>query len=236
MRPAPELTVVVPCRDEEAAIPRLEAELKPALTSLEVPFEIVAVDDRSTDATDAALRDWASRCPELVVLTGMTASRPGLGSALRAGFSTARGTWIATLDADLTFHPRQLRGLWDRRLDADLVSGSPFTAPRGSPRVSWSRRLPSLALNAFYRGLFGRTLTAYTPILRLYRASVLKSLPLKSEGFEINAEIAARMAKAGRRLAEVPAVLTERRVGRSKLRPWRELGRHLALIARLLAS
>lgn len=160
----------------------------------------------------------------------------GLGAALRAGFAAARGEWIATLDADLSFAPAALAELLALSRDADLVAGSPFLRPGDLDAVPWPRRLPSLLLNALYRGLFGLRLSAYTPVFRLYRASRLRGLELRSEGFEINAEIAARAMLGRWRAAEAPVRLGARREGRSKLRRWRELRRHAALIARLLAG
>ena len=120
--------------------------------------------------------------------------------------------------------------------NADLVAGSPFLRRGDLETVPWSRRLPSLLVNTLYRGIFGLRLTAYTPIFRLYRAARLHELPLHSEGFEINAEIAALAMSRRWRLAEVPAALGTRSSGVSKLSGGRELVRHLRLIVRLLAS
>lgn len=231
----PRLSVIVPCFDEEANIRRFEGELVPALQALRAPHEIVAVDDGSQDQSASALRELEAR---RLLRAISHPSNLGMGRALRTGFAAAHGEWIATLDADLTFHPAQLRALLDRQKEtgADLVSGSPFLAPEGSRQVPWARRLPSLMVNAFYRGLFDWGFTAYTPLFRLYRASALKALPLESAGFEINAEIAARFHLAGLRLAEAPAILGFRRAGKSKLRPWRELKAHARLLARLLSE
>ena len=160
----------------------------------------------------------------------------GMGGALRAGFAAAKGSFIATLDADLTFPPTSLKDLYAAAVaeNADLASGSPFLRPGDLNGVSWVRRLPSLMVNALYRGLFGHALTAYTPVFRLYRTSFIKSLPLISNGFELNAEIAARALLAKRRVVEVPVPLRARTAGVSKLRRGRELKRHLTLISRLL--
>lgn len=228
------LSVVIPCFNENGSVGRYETELFPALEALSADYEVLAVDDGSRDGTRAALDALAARQPRLKVL-----SHPenlGLGAALRAGLAAASGEWIVTLDADLTWAPGQIAGLLTKQKEtgADLVAGSPFLAPGGMPGVPFARRLPSCLLNAFYRGLLAHGFTAYTPIFRLYRAAVLKNLPLLSEGFEINAEIAARFLKAGKALAEVPAALTTRREGLSKLRRLRELRRHARLIASLL--
>lgn len=193
------------------------------------------VDDGSTD-------DTAARAAELLVRrkdTRVVSLKPnrGMGGALKAGFAEARGEWIATLDADLTFPPSSLKDMLaaGNAAKADLVSGSPYLRPGDLAGVSWVRRLPSLMVNAFYRGVFGHALTAYTPVLRLYRASFLRPLEISSNGFEINAEIAARALLARRPVAEVPAPLRVRTAGVSKLDRGRELRRHAALVASLLS-
>ena len=141
------------------------------------------------------------------------------------------------MDADLTFRPEYLKVLLDAATSAkaDLVAGSPYLRSGDLRGVPWTRRLPSLMMNALYRGLFGMRLTSYTPIFRLYRAAALRRLPLSSEGFEINAEIAARALIAGWTVIEAAVPLETRSSGVSKLRRGRELGRHLRLIARLLS-
>jgi dolichol-phosphate mannosyltransferase len=227
------LSVIIPCFDEEASAARFETELFPALDALGVPYEVIAVDDGSYDGTGGVLRNLAGE--RLNFKAKAHEDNRGLGLALRTGFASASGDWIATLDADLTFHPRQLQALLDcqKATGADLVSGSPFLDPSGAAGVGWWRRLPSLWVNALYRRLCGPALTAYTPIFRLYRTEALRSLRLESTGFEINAEIAARFLAAGRVVAETPAVLTARREGTSKLSPLRELWRHGRLALRL---
>jgi len=194
------------------------------------------VDDGSTDATAAAAAALAAGRSAVKVVR-LSPNR-GLGAALRAGFAQARGEWIATLDADLTFRPAALKDLLSAATAAraDLVAGSPYLRPGDMAGVSWRRRLPSLMLNALYRGLFGLQLTSYTPVFRLYRAARLRELDLTAEGFEINAEIAARALLAGWTVAEVPAALECRTAGVSKLRRGRELARHARLILRLLAA
>jgi glycosyltransferase involved in cell wall biosynthesis len=232
----PALTVVLPCHNEADNIARYEAELYPALDALGVSYEVVIVDDGSSD-------DTAARAQRLLIIRKDTillslSPNRGMGGALRAGFAAAKGEWIATLDADLTFPPAFLKELYAAAVaaKADLASGSPYLRPGDMAGVSWVRHLPSLMINALYRGLFGLRLTAYTPVFRLYRSSFLKSLPIVSNGFEINAEIAARAMIDRRPVVEIPAPLHARVAGVSKLQRGRELKRHLVLISLLLSG
>jgi glycosyltransferase involved in cell wall biosynthesis len=201
---------------------------------LGVSYEVVIVDDGSLDDTAAKAAELARADVRLVKLS----PNRGMGGAIRAGIDEARGEWIATLDADLTFPPSALKDMLTAGVaaKADLVSGSPYLRPGDMAGVSWIRVLPSLMINALYRGVFGMRLTAYTPVLRLYRTSFIRDLGITSNGFEINAEIAARAMIDRRVVAEVPAPLLARTAGASKLRRGRELKRHLSLIARLLSG
>ncbi len=199
-------------------------------------YEVVIVDDGSSDDTSSRAAELTSARKDTRIVT-LSPNR-GMGGAIRAGFAEARGEWIATLDADLTFPPSALKTMLAAGIEtkADLVAGSPYLRPGDMADVSWVRTMPSLMINALYRGLFGMRLTAYTPVLRLYRSSFVKKLEITSNGFEINAEIAARALIDRRPVAEVAAPLHVRTAGVSKLQRGRELRRHLSLILRLLSG
>lgn len=232
----PVLTVVLPCHNEAGNIGRYPVDLFPALDALGVAYEVVLVDDGSLDDTADRARDLLITRKDLRLVS--LAHNRGMGGAIRAGIAEARGEWIATLDADLTFPPAALKDMLAAGIEAkaDLVSGSPYLRKGDMEGVAWVRALPSLMINALYRGLFGLRLTAYTPVMRLYRASFIKKLDIEANGFEINAEIAARAMLDKRVVIEVPAPLHARVEGVSKLQRGRELKRHLSLIGRLLAG
>jgi len=119
----PVLSVVVPMYDEEAVLPLFAERVRPVLDALGEPYEVVAVDDGSRDATPVLLlkeqRDW----PQLRVVR--LRANAGHQAALSAGLARARGAWIATLDADLQDPPEtipmMLAAARDR--DVDVVYG-----------------------------------------------------------------------------------------------------------------
>lgn len=228
------LTALIPCLDEAEALPRLEAELFAALDALKTPYEALFVDDGSADGTAAALDALAARRPAARVLRHPR--NLGIGASLKTGLAAAKGDWLVFLDADLTFHPSLIARLLEarERTGADCVSGSPVLG--GMAAVPLGRRLPSLALNAFYRGLFDPRLSSYTPMFRLYRTADLRALELHSDGFEVSVEVLVRLLRAGKRVVEVPAPLSVRAAGASKLRRWRELRAHAALALRLMGG
>ena len=209
------LSALVPCLDEAEGLPRLESELFSSLDALGMPYEALFVDDGSTDGTGDALKALAARRPNARVLTHP--HNRGIGASLKTGLAAAKGTDLVFLDADLTFHPSLIKGLYEARekSGADCVSGSPMLG--GMPDVPLGRRLPSLMLNAFYRGLFDGRLTSYTPMFRLYRVRDLRALSIESTGFEVSVEVLVKLLRAGKRAVEVPVPLTARTAGASKL-------------------
>ena len=159
----------------------------------------------------------------------------GLGAAIRTGIKEARGDLVVTMDADLTFSPALVPSLLGRfrRGDVDVVSGSPKLAGYGKDIPSY-RVLVGLVSTLVYSILLGRKITAVSPIFRLYRRSDLVDLPLQATGFDINAEILFHLIQRGKRVAEVPAMLTQRVHGESKLDYPKEMRRHLRLVWRMV--
>jgi len=228
----PQLTVLIPCLDEEPNLRRLEDALFPVLDGLGFESEVLFIDDGSSDGTAEAVEQLSQRRPE-TRLVSHDRTR-GIGASLKTGLEHAAGDQLVFLDADLTFHPRLISALIDSmdETGADLVSGSPVLG--GMPGVPLARRLPSLALNAFYRGLFDHSLTSYTPMFRLYQVTDLREIDIVSDGFEVSVEVLILLLRSGKRAAEVPAPLSLRQGGESKLRRWRELRAHMSLAWRLL--
>ncbi|MBI3288057.1 MAG: glycosyltransferase, partial [Elusimicrobia bacterium] len=99
----------MPCCNEAENLSRYPRELFDVLDGFGLSWEAVLVDDGSTDSTAAAADALRAR-DERVRVVRLAPNR-GLGGALRAGFSDARGEWIATLDADLTFPPALIKDL-----------------------------------------------------------------------------------------------------------------------------
>lgn len=224
------LSVVIPAWNEAKNVGRYPAELLPVLQTIDMPFEVVIVDDGSRDDTARLaeeLGDW--------VRVVRHERNRGLAAALRTGFAAARGELLVTLDADLTFAPDLIPKLLERFQagDVDIVSGSPKLAGFGD-EIPTYRVLVSHAATAVYSNLLGQHVTAVSPILRLYRTADLQGLELCSAGFEINAEILYCLIRRGKRVAEIPAPLTQRIHGQSSLNYRREMLRHLKLVRRMV--
>jgi glycosyltransferase involved in cell wall biosynthesis len=180
-------------------------------------FEIVTVDDGSTDSTCERLQSLAQHESRLHVVTYQ--KNRGRGYALRRGFEAAVGSIIVTIDADLSYHPSHILGLLsilDERPEIDFVVGSPYTrggttenVPRGRLLISrWGNRILGLAMPG--------GLTTVTGILRAYRREVIEVLDLESNDKDLHLEIVSKAIAAGFVPAEMPATLTGRARGKSK--------------------
>ena len=224
------ITFAFPAFNEAENLKRFPAEVIPVFNALGEPYEILVVDDGSTDATADATR--ALGAP--VRLVQHDRNR-GLGAAIRTAIKEAKGDLLITMDTDLTFAPSLVPVLLERfrKGDVDVVCGSPKLAGYGKDIPSY-RLFVSHVASLVYRVVLGAKLSTVTPIFRLYKREQLLSLPLQATGFDINAEILFYLVRAGRRIAEVPAALTQRIHGESKLEYRKEMKRHLRLLKRMI--
>jgi glycosyltransferase involved in cell wall biosynthesis len=204
----PELSVVIPIRNESANIAELHRELTEALERWGRSYEVIAVDDGSTDDSFERLcrvqeRDERWRVVRFRRNFGQTA-------AFSAGFQEARGRLIATSDGDLQNDPRDLPDMI-RRIDEghDIVCG--WRKDRKDPWLT--RRLPSGLANKLISASTGVKLHDYGCSLKVFRADIVKPLKLYGEMHRFIPAIASEM---GVDISEMPVNHRARRSGRSK--------------------
>ena len=225
------LSIVLPAFNEAENLKTLPVELMPYLRDLKLPFEILVVNDGSSDDTVAVAEGL--HISELRLINHET--NRGLGAAIKTAIREATGELLIILDTDMTFHPRYIKDLLARfnQGDVDIVIGSPKLAVMAAD-IQWYRRFISKAANIVYSLLFGQGINSVTTIFRLYRTADLKDLNIIADKFDINVEILFKLVQRGKKVAEVPADLTVRKLGESKLRYYREIFRHLKIILRII--
>ncbi|MCB0043571.1 MAG: glycosyltransferase family 2 protein, partial [Caldilinea sp.] len=201
----PSVTVVVPVHDERFLVgDALERVLAAEPEGIE-RLDVIVVDDGSTDGSAQIIADIAARHPDRVRCLAH-GRRRGKGAALRTGIEAASGDVIVFQDADLEYDPRDyaslLRPLWED--GADAVYGSRFQ-PSGRRRALHFRLSIANRLLTFVSNLFTNlNLTDLTGGLKAFRAPLLKSIPLRSDGFAVDAELVAKLSKRAARVFEVP--------------------------------
>jgi dolichol-phosphate mannosyltransferase len=225
------LSIVLPCYNEEENLARIPAELMPELAVLGCEYEIIVMDDGSSDRS----REVAAglNIPELKIICH--GKNKGVGQAFRTAIENMNSDLAVILDADFTFHPKYIKDLLSRfnAGDVDFVGGSPRLASYGKDIPLW-RTLVSMAANIVYTVLLGKSVTASSQFFRLYKTADLKSLKLETFGFDISVEILFKMLLAKKRYAEVPVPLTARIYGVSKLNYKKELLRHMRLLFKII--
>ena len=177
--PPVDLSVVAPAHDERANVAALVTGIEAALDGAGLEYEIIVVDDTSTDGTARALAEIAATTPRLTPIRLLGHPRRGARShgqsaALRAGFLAARGRLVATLDADLQNDPADILPLLRRmeETNADLVQGDRTRARCDS----WIRRLSSGVGRLARRTLLGDRIRDTGCSLRVMRRDVAVAL------------------------------------------------------------
>ena len=204
----PELSVVIPLLDEALNVEALYRELTETLEGSGRTFEVVLIDDGSTDGTFAILSRLHAADPRLRVI--QLRRNFGQTAAFAAGFARARGRLIVTADGDLQNDLLDIPRMVDKLEEGyDIVCGW-----RKARKDRWlSRRVPSVIANALISGATGVRLHDYGCSLKVFRAEVVKSIRLYGE---MHRFIPAIASEQGVRIAEVVVNHRPRRHGRSK--------------------
>ncbi len=228
------LSVVVPCYNEADGIPQLKKGLLPVLDQVahHHEVELILIDDGSTDDTYWLLhKEFASRPRTKVVKHERNLN---LGAAIRTGVMESSGEWIANLDSDCTYDPAVLFPMVQAmESGADLVTVSPYH-PRGKVEgVPPYRLFLSRTLAALYRLILHKQIYTFTALARVYRRSIYDRIASPRNDFSSVAEIMLKALKQNLRVTEVPAVLSVRRFGESKMKTVRVIRAHLGLLWRL---
>ena len=214
-----DISVVIPLLNEEQSIPQLNETLLKSLSPLEKSFEIIYVDDGSSDKSFQLLSEIHQQFPEQTKIIQFR-RRFGQTAAMSAGISFAQGNIIIMLDADLQNDPADIPRLLEKMDEGyDIVSG--WRVHRKDKY--FTRILPSKIANWFIGSITGVKLHDYGCSLKAYRAEVIKDLRLYGE---MHRFIPALASWFGANIAEIPVQHHPRRFGTSKYslnRIWRVL-------------
>ncbi len=216
-RPARPALVCLPTYDEaENVRPMVEAIL--AATP---DVDVLVVDDNSPDGTGRLADAIAAREPRVQVLH--RAGKEGLGKAYLAGFAWALGRGydlVLEMDADFSHDPKYLPAMLAKAREADLVLGSRNVPGGGTVNWGPGRKILSRGGSLYARLILGLPVRDLTGGFKCFRREVLEAIDLPSvecSGYAFQIELTYRAARKGFRVAEIPIVFVDRRVGRSKM-------------------
>ncbi|MBI5625073.1 MAG: glycosyltransferase family 2 protein [Elusimicrobia bacterium] len=209
------LSVLVPVYNEEATVCELLSRVRRASVPLEK--EIIVVDDGSTDGTAEILKGPLE--PEIRVFFHGT--NRGKGAAIRTALEHVAGDFVLIQDADLEYDPDDYGALLKPLLEgkADVSYGSRFLGSPHRVLLFWhylANRGLTLAANVLY----DVNLTDMGTCYKAFAADKIKAIPLRSDRWGIEAEITAKVCKAGLRIFEVPVSYSGRTYAEGKKITW----------------
>lgn len=211
------LSVVVPVYNEKNTIEKILDEIK-AVEGLDK--EIVVVDDASTDGTTQILKDLEKKHPDIKFF--YKEKNRGKGHTLKVGFEHTTGDYVIVQDADLEYDPNDyhklLRALNEE--DAQVIYGSRFSGSYEdmSTLHYFGNKVLTLITNIF----FGVMLTDMETCYKLMPGDFVRKVNIKSERFDFEPEITAKILKSGLKIKEVPISYRGRTHSEGKKITWRD--------------
>ncbi|MDI6826970.1 MAG: glycosyltransferase family 2 protein [Armatimonadota bacterium] len=207
------LSVIIPCYNEVENI----TDVLDTVSAVDIPKEIIVVDDGSTDNTAEVLREYSKRHP---IVIHSSAKNAGKGSAIRKGLEYVTGDIVIIQDADMEYDPKQYPDLIKPILEgkADVVYGSRFRGKIEGMRLlnRIANRILTLVANILYRANITDEATCY----KAFRTNVIKQIPLKCTRFEFCPEVTAKLRKRGIVIHEVPIHYKARNTAQGKKIRW----------------
>ncbi len=224
-----ELSIVIPIYDEHQSLPILWHELDSVLTQLHKTYEVIFIDDGSTDGSGELLSRLCAEDGSHLRLVSF-ARNLGQTAALSAGFQRSRGDIIVALDADLQNDPRDIPRLLDKLEEGyDLVGG--WRKDRKDALLS--RRIPSFVFNLLTALLTSTRFHDLSCTLKAYRGSLTRQLRLELNWHRFIPAVACHL---GARCTEIPVNHRPRRFGNSKYAGFRAgMERYVNVVASLLS-
>jgi len=213
------LSVIIPVYNEASTIRQVLERINAAPLPPGMEREIVAVNDGSSDGSEKVLEEL--RAEGLIQALHSEKQNRGKGYALRQGFKEATGDYLIIQDADLEYQPEDFGRLLEPVLSgkAEVVYGSRFWGD--AKGMSLAHNLGNRLLSWTNFLLFGRYLSDPYTCYKLIPVPVAKGLGLVSDGFEIEAEITAKLQKKGLKLVEVPITYRGREFSQGKkIKKW----------------
>jgi glycosyltransferase involved in cell wall biosynthesis len=203
----PGLSIVLPCRDEAANVAAMARDACAAAERVADEYEVLVVDDGSTDETLSIARSVAAEEPAVRVI--VHERNRGYGAAVRSGFGAARMPWVFLVDADRQFDLDQLDDFIPSAATHDAIVGR--RVQRADPLY---RRAAARAWNVLVGNLFHLPVHDVDCAFKLVRRDLLDSFELTADGAMVSTELIVRLMQAGARIEERGVVHMRRTAGK----------------------
>lgn len=221
-----ELSIVIPCLNEERTLPLVFAEIRSAFTSIDYEYEVIVADNGSTDNSCKISEDFGVRT--------ISVREKGYGRALREGIDAAKGRLILIGDADHTYSFKDGYELVEKmhHSNNDMIIGTRFMGTIEDGAMPFSHRyFGTPLLTVFINLAFAAKLTDSNSGLRVFKKAVYEQWKPESVGMEFASEMIIKCLKSKSKIDEIPIVLRKGNIDRvSHLRTWRDGMRNVLLI------
>lgn len=211
------LSIIIPIYNEEATL----AELVNRVQAVDLPKELILVDDGSTDNTRAILQNWEENLPPNMKIIYQTQNR-GKGAAIATGLAHATGDLVIIQDADLEYDPQDFHALIapfrDDQVKVVYGSRNLRKNPRSTFSFYWGGRLLSWVANLLY----GAHITDEATCYKVFRTDLIKELGVESAGFEFCPEMTGKILRRKIPIHEVPISYTPRLWHEGKKIKWQD--------------
>ncbi len=228
------ITIVIPCYNEEEALPYLANTLRSVEEKLSRNYkpEFIFVDDCSKDDTLNKLNELFGGCENVRIVRHDR--NKGVAAGIMTGIKTAETEIVCSMDCDCTYDPHELENMLPLLAEnVDLVTASPYHKAGGVRNVPEWRLFLSKGASFLYRRVLPAKLDTYTSCFRVYRRSSVVDLELTESGFLGVAELLGKLNLRGGKIVEYPALLEVRLFGFSKMKTARTIFGHLKLLSQL---
>ncbi len=204
-----DVSVVIPARNEESNLGTVLDEVDIFMSSSPFSYEVIVVDDRSTDKTAAV----AKRYPFVKLIKN--GNPPGKGGALRSGFEIAQGKYIAMMDADFSHDASDLPLMIEEvKRHQGLVIGSRITG--GSQEYTRVRAFGNIILTWLFGFVHGRYLSDALNGFKVFHRDIYTEFEYSSSGYEIEIELLVNTLRLNRPITEIPSRERARLSGKAK--------------------
>ncbi len=209
------LSVVIPVYNEKDTIHEIIRQVK----DVDIPKEIIIIDDYSTDGTRALLKEITDNDIRLF----FHEKNMGKGAALRTGFANVSGDIVIVQDADLEYDPKEYHNLLAPILDgrADAVFGSRFSGGTHRVLFFW-HSIGNKFLTTLSNMFTNLSLTDMETCYKVFKAELIKDITIKSKRFGVEPEITAKIARKKCRIYEIPISYSGRTYDEGKKITWKD--------------
>ena len=209
LSPLLDLSIIIPAHNESPNLAVVLPALHQTLENLKIQYEILIITSQTDNQTPAVADAFGAVVKEQ--------KEPGYGGAILTGFDEARGSYLLTMDADLSHSPVFINDLWAYRSTAEIIIASRYI-PGGRAIMTTGRYYLSRILNSFFSRGLSLSIRDMSSGFRLYKASAVKGQKYVARDFDILQEILVRSYANGWHVREIPFTYAPRRHGSSHAR------------------